>query len=427
MTRKVLSHWLPSLAFGLALSQFMLAPTQNVSAQSSDQPDTENTETVIPDTNSDAEQTTQSSSDETQNNQSTAAPDQPAPQPVAPDANQSPSNAAQPAPSNSSQPSTLPAPANPNDQGELPNNQQNQLPDTTLNQPPANQPSNMREPQREQLQGDQQLGNQSNLQVDQQLGIEFDQVQAPQRNQPSAQVNGLTQSGLTIRTIQPQSVFFDSGLRPGDVLLSVDNRPIANQFEFNRLITTYHTQRIPLIVMRNGQQQTVYFNRPANFASQGPDMRHQQHAFRRGQAVLGVSLDFRVPDAAIVTQVTPASPAERAGLQPGDMIIALNNQPIGSSHQVVQTIASMAPGQQVSLDISRQQSQFQVDAILAQRPQPVRHSVGYAPLPLPTVVERTYAPRFVDEVRPIRPGDADRDGRVLDGDGRLPRRIDRIR
>jgi hypothetical protein len=418
MTRRVLSHWLPSLAFGLALSQFMLAPASNVVAQSSDQPNTENAEAETPDTNSDAKQTTQSSSDQTQSNQTNPAPDQPAPQPAAPDANQSSPNAAQPAPTSSSQPSTLPAPAKPNTQADLPNNQQNQQPGSTLNQPPANQPNNMREPQRDQRQGDQQLGNQSNQQVDQQLGIEFDQVQAPQRNQPSAQVNGLTQSGLTIRTIQPQSVFFNSGLRPGDVLLSVDNRPIANQFEFNRLISTYHAPRIPLVVMRDGLQQTIYFNRPQDFAIQNP-----RPVVRTGQAMLGVSLDFRVPDAAIVTQVTPASPAERAGLQPGDMIIALNNQPIGSSHQVVQTIASMAPGQQVSLDIARQQSQFQVDAVLTQRPEPVRYSVGYAPLPLPTVVDRTYVPRSGYEVRPIRPGDADRDGRVLDGDGRLPRRV----
>jgi type II secretory pathway component PulC len=421
MTRRVLSHWLASLAFGLALSQFMLAPASNAVAQSSDQANTENAEAETPDTNSDAEQTPQSSSDQTQSNQTNVAPDQPAPQPAAPDANQSP-NAAQPAPTSSSQPSTLPAPANPNAQENLPNNQQNQQPGSTLNQPPANQPNNMREPQRDQPQGDQQLSNQPNQQVDQQvdqqLGIEFDQVQAPQRNQPSAQVNGFTQSGLTIRTIQPQSVFFNSGLRPGDVLLSVDNRPITNQFEFNRLISTYHAPRIPLIVMRDGLQQTIYFNRPQDFAIQS-----LRPVVRTDQAMLGVSLDFRVPDAAIVTQVTPASPAERAGIQPGDMIIALNNQPIGSSHQVVQTIASMAPGQQVSLDIARQQSQFQVDTILAQRPQPVRHSVGYAPLPLPTVVERTFVPRGGYEVRPIRPGDADRDGRVLDGDGRLPRRV----
>jgi type II secretory pathway component PulC len=411
MTRRILSHWLLTMAFVLVASTFGLS--QLGWAQNTDQSATEDTAPQSLDTNSDAEQTTQSFSDQTQSNQTNAAPDQPAPQPADPNANQSPSNAAQPAPSNSSQPSTLAAPANPNAQEVLPNNQQNQL--------PANQSNNMREPQREQPQGDQQLSNQPNQQVDQQLGIEFDQVQA-QRNQPSAQVHGLTQSGLTIRTIQPQSVFFNSGLRPGDVLLSVDNRPIANQFEFNRLISTYHTRRIPLVVMRDGLQQTIYLNRPQGFAIQNP-----QPAVRAGQAVLGVSLDFRVPDAAIVTQVTPASPAERAGLQPGDMIIALNNQPIGSSHQVVQTIASMAPGQQVSLDIARQQSQFQVDAVLAQRPQPVRHSVGYAPLPLPTVVERTYVPRGDYEVRPIRPGDADRDGRVLDGDGRLPRRIDRIR
>jgi hypothetical protein len=415
MRSRIFFYWLPSIVLGMALGQFIL-PTEIANAQSSDQATTEDAQAENPDsvsddqTNTTADQSNQLDNQDSTSNKPSASNNVQQPAQPSGAAGQQTPPVPQPATQNAPQATTLPAPAGTT----------NQSPNSSLNQRPADHPANMREPQRDQA-GSLQQSPSGNQSLDQQLGIEFEQSQTLQTNPPSAQVNGLSRDGLTIRTIQPQSVFFDSGLRPGDVILSIDNRPILNQSEFSRIVTTYHSQQIPLVIMRGGRQQTIFLTRPQEFA-----VAQRQPGITSGQAMLGVSMDARIPDAAIVSRVAPASPAERAGLQPGDMIIALNNQPIGSSHQVVQIIASMAPGQQVSLDIARQQSQFQVDAVLAQRRQPVRHSVGYAPQPVPTL-ERTYAPRFIDEVRPIRPGDADRDGRVLDGDGRLPRRIYRSR
>jgi membrane-associated protease RseP (regulator of RpoE activity) len=182
-------------------------------------------------------------------------------------------------------------------------------------------------------------------------------------------------------------------------------------------------------VLRDGRQQTIYFDRPANFAIAN------QPSLPRSQAVLGVTFDSTMGGAAVVRTVMPGSPAEQMGIIPGDVITALNGQPVAAAHEVVNIIASMAPGEQLSVDIARQQSTIRVQTVLAARSEPVRYSVGYAPQPLPTTVYRTDVPRTVYYYdrpvrysdRPVRPGDADRDGRVWDGDGRLPRRVYRYR
>ena len=144
--------------------------------------------------------------------------------------------------------------------------------------------------------------------------------------------------------------------------------------------------------------------------------------------------------AAVVRAVTPNSPAEQAGIMSGDVITGLNGQPVSAANEVVRMIGGMQPGQQVAIDLSREQQKLRTDAVLAARAEPLRHSVGYPPQPtvhpLPanapnTVVVpgnatydlRPVSPGANNVVRPLRPGDADRDGRILDGDGRLPRRV----
>jgi S1-C subfamily serine protease len=318
----------------------------------------------------------------------------------------------------------VPAPATPSVQGQVDANAQDRLSNQNAldAQNSASTQTNLGAQQNsQQLPNAQQPGQQEpSQQVTQQLGIEFDPRSF---NQHSAiQANQVPNNGLVIRTIQPNSLFFNSGLRQGDVLLSIDNRPILNQTEFGRLITTYQTQRIPLLVQRDGQQQTIYFNRPANFAIA------DQPSTPRSRAILGVTFDSAKGGAAVVRAVIPGSPAELAGMMPGDVITALDGEPVLASHEVVSLIASKAPGEQISVDFVRQQSTIRAQTVLAARSEPVRHSVGYAPQPVPTNIYRTDVPRTNYYYgRPVRPGDADRDGRVWDGDGRLPRRAYRNR
>ena len=66
------------------------------------------------------------------------------------------------------------------------------------------------------------------------------------------------------------------------------------------------------------------------------------------------------PRGALVGDVTPGSPAERSGLEKGDIIVALNGKPITDSNQLRMRIAMMAPGTTANLIVWRGGSQHEV-------------------------------------------------------------------
>jgi len=65
------------------------------------------------------------------------------------------------------------------------------------------------------------------------------------------------------------------------------------------------------------------------------------------------SLGLSSVHGAIVAEVTPDSPASRAGVRQGDVILKVNGQPINDSNDLRNRISSMAPGSRVDLAIQR--------------------------------------------------------------------------
>ncbi len=56
---------------------------------------------------------------------------------------------------------------------------------------------------------------------------------------------------------------------------------------------------------------------------------------------------------AVVTLVTPKGPADNAGVEPGDVILEVNNHPIGSRDELVQTVMALTPGTTVPVAVLR--------------------------------------------------------------------------
>jgi membrane-associated protease RseP (regulator of RpoE activity) len=60
-----------------------------------------------------------------------------------------------------------------------------------------------------------------------------------------------------------------------------------------------------------------------------------------------------VRDAAVVGATVPDSPAEQAGLQPGDEIVAINDQPVGTIEETFAAVGRLRPGEIVNIEFSR--------------------------------------------------------------------------
>lgn len=68
----------------------------------------------------------------------------------------------------------------------------------------------------------------------------------------------------------------------------------------------------------------------------------------------------------LVTEVKPEGPAERAGVQAGDLLVALNGTALKSSDSLVALLANYRPGDKIELVILRQTQRLKMEVTLAE-------------------------------------------------------------
>lgn len=76
------------------------------------------------------------------------------------------------------------------------------------------------------------------------------------------------------------------------------------------------------------------------------------------------------PFGVVVTGLFDETPAEMAGLQPGDILVRVNRQRIYDARHMLDVIARQRPGSEVQVEGIRRGNRFSVEAIVTQRPAP---------------------------------------------------------
>lgn len=84
-----------------------------------------------------------------------------------------------------------------------------------------------------------------------------------------------------------------------------------------------------------------------------------------------LATDLQVEGGAMVGEVTPGGPAQRAGLRPQDVIIGVNQTRVTSMGHLVGVLRSHRPGDAVVLEIMRSSAPHSMTVTLAARPQPI--------------------------------------------------------
>jgi serine protease Do len=75
---------------------------------------------------------------------------------------------------------------------------------------------------------------------------------------------------------------------------------------------------------------------------------------------LAQSFQLKEPDGALISTVEPGSPADKAGLQPGDVVLGFNGQKIEDANTLPRLVAETKPGQSATLRIWRNGADEQV-------------------------------------------------------------------
>ncbi|MEN4904957.1 Do family serine endopeptidase [Luteimonas sp. TWI1437] len=129
------------------------------------------------------------------------------------------------------------------------------------------------------------------------------------------------------------------------------------------------------IFSNSGGYMGVSFAIPIDVASNVADQIKRTGSVQRGQLGVQIGLvgadevaGFKLPDArgALVTVVAPGSPAEKAGLEPGDVIRAVDGTPINTFSDLPPLVGSKAPGTRVKLDVFRDGRSRNFDVTLMQ-------------------------------------------------------------
>ncbi|EEB82793.1 DegQ family serine endoprotease [Roseobacter sp. GAI101] len=178
-------------------------------------------------------------------------------------------------------------------------------------------------------------------------------------------VSALGRSGLNIEGYE-DFIQTDASINPGNsggALVTLDGRLVG-------LNTA--------IIAPSGGNVGIGFAVPANMVDAVVSQLIEFGEVQRGQ--LGVTIQDFTPDlaealgvdsgvGAVITQVEPDSPAEAAGLLPGDLIVSVDSRPVAGSADLRSQIGLKRLGRKIKLGIIRDGEALTVEATLRKGPQ----------------------------------------------------------
>ncbi|HWA99434.1 MAG TPA: PDZ domain-containing protein [Pirellulales bacterium] len=165
--------------------------------------------------------------------------------------------------------------------------------------------------------------------------------------------------GVVVTGVSDHSAAASAGLQPGDQIVSVNGQHIYSNQDLLRAIHTANPQQGPLnlVAVRNGQTRNLLANLVPNHAMGWIGQNGQPFAanggFVRERPALGVTLHQNGPNDVRISSVFPGSPAQQAGLQPGDRIVAIGQQHVQQTDDVINQIAQAHPDQRLPIQVDR--------------------------------------------------------------------------
>lgn len=138
------------------------------------------------------------------------------------------------------------------------------------------------------------------------------------------------------------------------------------------------------IASRSGGNDGIGFAVPSNLARsvmesliQSGEVRRAHLGIQRGgvvDAAMAKALGLENTRGVIVGNVTEGGPADKAGLQEGDVIVSLNGEPVQNWTRFRTSIATSEPGTEVTLGINRGGESMDVEVTLDELPEDLRAS-----------------------------------------------------
>jgi serine protease Do len=183
---------------------------------------------------------------------------------------------------------------------------------------------------------------------------------------------GLTdRNGAVVLNISPGGAAERAGLEPGDVIISYNGKPIRNRDELVAMVTaTKPGSTVPVVIVRDRNQRTVSVTVEELDLTAEANANRQTRGNDNGSTVepstgFGMTLGNITPQiaqelrldrgatGAVIQEVEPGSPAQRAGLQEGDVIVRVGRTNVANANEAARELGQIRPGGTALLRVVR--------------------------------------------------------------------------
>jgi len=134
-----------------------------------------------------------------------------------------------------------------------------------------------------------------------------------------------------------------AGLKSGDVIVAVNGRAVKYWEDVDRAVSGSNGTPLELTVKRGEATQTVTVT-PKQTTIQDPILREAKQVWDIGAGPQSIPQ---------ISSVAPGSPAEKAGLQPNDVVLSVGGRRVFTADDLVQAIRSR-PRQPLPIEIERE-------------------------------------------------------------------------
>ena len=180
---------------------------------------------------------------------------------------------------------------------------------------------------------------------------------------------GLSEAkGALVASVTDDSPAMKAGIKAGDVIVEYDGRKVGSSDELPKLVAVTPAGReVPVVVLREGKTLRL---QAKVAALEEPDQKVAGEAGEKGK--LGVAVEPVTPAIAkelglkdgnsgvVVRRVEDGSPAANAGIQPGDVILEVDHQPVKDVAGLKSLVGKHAKGTPMVVLLHRESSTLYV-------------------------------------------------------------------